>query len=88
MNPYLTIYSQTENPDDDPADGDVIAFGLFQQDRMTRCWVLPQASDRNLSPLNVHSDDPERLEVMIQVMLEDGDYVEIDPARFRHVRGD
>jgi len=37
---YITIYSQTETPDENPEDGVVIAFGTFSEDRMTRCWVV------------------------------------------------
>ena len=105
--PHIKIYSQVEDPEDDSEDGVVIAFGVFQQDRLVRCWVMAQDEDElrscdkltidalgvtqvahhNLSSDVVTHDDPEMLEVMLQVLRDGGNYVAIDPARFRHVRG-
>jgi len=40
MNEYFTLWSQTEKPGDDPQDGEVVAFGIFEEDVMQQCWVL------------------------------------------------
>ena len=42
MNKHLVLYSQTLHPDDDPQDGEIVAFAEYQGDAMQRCWVLSE----------------------------------------------
>lgn len=42
MNKHLVLYSQTLQPDDDPQEGDIVAFAVYQGDTMQRCWVLAE----------------------------------------------
>jgi hypothetical protein len=42
---YITIQSQTIEPDDDPEDGDIVALSLMDDDRCEKVWVLQGLGD-------------------------------------------
>jgi hypothetical protein len=101
----ITIYSQTEQPDDDPEDGIIIAMGTIKDDKMLRCWVtedfrpscdqkeidalgVSRVSRGNLTSYDVTHESFETLLVMLDFLVNGGDYIEIDPMRFSIVRTD
>lgn len=42
---YVTIQSQTIEPDEDPEDGEIVVLSLMDGDRCEKAWVFPKLGD-------------------------------------------